>query len=350
MAGKLYGIGADEVSTHKFIAYNPINLVWNGATYVPWVKADFVSYGIDATVRDGTSEYIGDEPLGATRYGLWYWTGDPDTSYQTYSGELSDPYEPLQGTPIPDLRYLYEYIKLGNVLTDPDGNLVTFKNIRRQDTSAIIMADTAATRISAGAYMLPIAENGAVILYDISYSVGGNPVLLPNASFPPAVVVSPFHSYQDFITRWGSKNVILASNKESSNTVDMAAVGMSFAAARDEIYDRFRNTIYKVPFDWLPNGGVVPATISRAAMVLAYEDLYTMRGLRDAKDDPTGNKITRLAIKARQHLSLFAGGLRSLPAATKDGSTQGAHVIKNTDVNGGWQPDLVPTLIFRTYP
>jgi hypothetical protein len=76
-------VGQDNTSTHKFVVFNALGNVWNGTGYVPWVDANFTTYGISANrIGTSTNYYAADVP-GAVHEQLWLWTGVLSTSYQT---------------------------------------------------------------------------------------------------------------------------------------------------------------------------------------------------------------------------------------------------------------------------
>src|SRR5687768_15343710 len=85
----MQGIGKDNSSTHKFIAYDDLGQVSDGADYVTWVDADIADYLIDATRIGTTKGYFANNVTGASRWELWLWSGTLDeTSYPVYD-ELS---------------------------------------------------------------------------------------------------------------------------------------------------------------------------------------------------------------------------------------------------------------------
>jgi hypothetical protein len=171
---------------------------------------------------------------------------------------------------------------------------------------------------------------------------------------PPPVVgapVSPFHTYAEFLSRFGTKNVRRASNKDADSAdVDLTAVQSSFWFARDEIYDTFRYGLYAVPFDWTPNGGVVPETVKRWALNLAYGDLYEVRGWSDMTVQVAGqrnvpNKIYKLVKDTYMEMGLYRGGIRTMLALRNTGAPLGITAIRPTgDRVVRWiRPDQVPT-------
>lgn len=84
MAARLRGLGQDNTSTHKFVAYNATNQAWNGSAFEDWADANFSTYGITANRQGTTTRYVGDEPSGMVWYELWLWTGVLATSYPVY--------------------------------------------------------------------------------------------------------------------------------------------------------------------------------------------------------------------------------------------------------------------------
>lgn len=93
MLGRLRGIGQDNSSDHRFIAYDSQNRPYNAAgasagTFEAWDDASFADYGIAANRMGTTTRYTADEPIGAVRYELWYWTGSLATSYPVHEDDL----------------------------------------------------------------------------------------------------------------------------------------------------------------------------------------------------------------------------------------------------------------------
>lgn len=103
------------------------------------------------------------------------------------------------------------------------------------------------------------------------------------------VPVSPFFTWAQFSNRFGLKNIIQVSNKDTtmntgtnnqpipSGQPNWYAVQDALNYATDKIHNLLQGGILKIPLDFTPNGGVCPFRIGRAAMIIAYCDLLDMR-------------------------------------------------------------------------
>ena len=85
----MIGVGLNNSSAHKFVAYNAAGQAWNGASFENWADADFSSYGIASTRNGTTTTYVGTLPAGAAYWQLWYWTGTLATSYPVYDDTIT---------------------------------------------------------------------------------------------------------------------------------------------------------------------------------------------------------------------------------------------------------------------
>lgn len=129
-------------------------------------------------------------------------------------------------------------------------------------------------------------SDSVVVPFDPNFRYG-----VESSSPPSGDATSPYFTLQQFYNRWGEKNVRIASNKDNTTlTPNYDAIQDSFDYAASELTRAFMGGIYAVPLDFTPNGGVVPKTVSRWAMVIAYADLYDARG-QDEKDK-VWNKIS----------------------------------------------------------
>lgn len=84
----MQGTGLDNVSPHRFVAYNASGDVWDGAAYVTWNINDPSSYFLPADQIGDTAGYVygGSEPSGMARWELWYWAGQRDGSFAVDAG------------------------------------------------------------------------------------------------------------------------------------------------------------------------------------------------------------------------------------------------------------------------
>jgi hypothetical protein len=78
---------SDNASDHRFLFRNNVGRVWNGTTYVDYDEDDFADYDVAATAA-GDRVYTATAPADADSFELYWWTGDPDTSYAVYEGNF----------------------------------------------------------------------------------------------------------------------------------------------------------------------------------------------------------------------------------------------------------------------
>lgn len=103
---------------------------------------------------------------------------------------------------------------------------------------------------------------------------------------------SIYMTWAQFKNFWGLKNIVVASNKDNTSTTlpNLQAVQDAFDYASGEIHKIMRGGIWKIPLTFLD---ALDATIVRRwAMIIAFENLYCSRGLRE--DDPQGNRLAKL--------------------------------------------------------
>jgi hypothetical protein len=159
---------------------------------------------------------------------------------------------------------------------------------------------------------------------------------------------SPFFTYDQFIRRWGQKNVTVASNKDStSSEPDLDSVQDAFDVSTSEIYQAFSGGIYAVPLDFTPNDGIVPAMLKHWAMVIAFAYLYDARG-QDEKDR-AWNKISIQLKNVYMDMAQYRAGLKQLPAELSGEAPQETSQVSAVDVfeaSPDWwytrYPDAVP--------
>jgi hypothetical protein len=217
----------------------------------------------------------------------------------------------------------------------PDGVLTNFDSapvfedptatygLRRTDTAAVItpptVSVTAMTNSSTGVYTYTFEDLLPSIPYEYwlktTYLTS---VIRINRTFTGGADVassaeSPFFTTQQFLDRWGEKNVRIASNKDNTSAViNYDALQGSFDYATSEIYQAFRGGLYAIPLDFTPNDNIVPATVQRWAMIIAYADLYDARG-QDERDR-AWNKISTQLKAVYADMGMCRVGLKELPA------------------------------------
>lgn len=147
----------------------------------------------------------------------------------------------------------------------------------------------------------------------------------PISSYP----LSALFTWEQFVNRWGLKNIQNAANKDGTvpttppGNVNFGAVQDAFNYATDELYGSLRGGVLSVPLDFSdnPDGeGLVPPRVSRWAMILAYADLYDVRGWEDK--NKTTNRIWRAVEGVYSELMMVKSGCSPLPEA--------AHVSSGT--------------------
>jgi hypothetical protein len=224
MATTLIGYGKSGV-THDFFAYNANGAVWNGTAFVTPAAADFATYRIAAAeTATGSRRYVGTAPAGAIWYELRRRGASLAASSVVYEDEVEGAAELISGqtgTPLPPTRTLRAVVKTGTppAVTNTDGNVVWFRNIRRQDNGVSVMVDTLATQVATGVYDLVIPENGWALLYDEEFTVGGVPFHFDKTSFAPPAAVGGNHyaSEADVDLELGKANADINANLSSSN-------------------------------------------------------------------------------------------------------------------------------------
>lgn len=246
----------------------------------------------------------------------------------------------------------------GGVLTDLD-SVPVFEDptatygLRRTDTLATVTPPAVGTtlpKIATGTYQYTIEGLLENIPYEYWVRVVYSGITSRiNRTFTGAAdeagsAESPFFTTQEFLDRWGSKNVRIASNKDSSaTTINYDALQGSFDYATSEIYQAFRGGLYAVPLDFTPNDNIVPATVKRWAMVLAYADLYDARG-QDERDK-VWNKISMQLKAVYADMGMCRAGLKELPATLNGEVTLETGEVSAIDVF-----EASPTYWYTRYP
>lgn len=141
----------------------------------------------------------------------------------------------------------------------------------------------------------------------------------------PGDPVSDYHTYAEFLTRWGTENVRVSANKDNTDMedIDTVAVQQSFDFAASEITSYFSGGPYALPFVF---DGDVPATVKDWAMTLAYDHLYTSRGLEDKSANKEMNRIAKMRAAVYVDMGFHKSGIKSLSATrATDGSANTAH-------------------------
>lgn len=151
-----------------------------------------------------------------------------------------------------------------------------------------------------------------------------------------------YFTYDQFVARFGLKNVARHSNVDQDSTTqpDMTRLQFSFDVATEELHAFFAQGPYEIPFQF---SGDTPLIVSRWAMTLAYCDLYLARGMSDEKS-PT--KIQLMHRNTVREMAVYRGGLRELPTTTrKTGVADSVAAVSQRDVavaDGFRNPDQQP--------
>jgi hypothetical protein len=222
--------------------------------------------------------------------------------------------------------------------TDDDGminaDLVVFADpvntfgIKRNDTDQVLVpAGTPLPNLGPGIYQYGLVEPVSSLAYTywIRWTfLGVTQSREFNVTGVLAIPLSIYFTWDEFVRRWGLKNIAIASNKQNVNAnPDMNAVQDAFDYAYGEIQESFRGSMYSIPLSFVPNAGVVPPRVKRWAMIIAYADLYDVRGWTD--QDRTGNKISKLLKNTYDEMGLYRAGVRILPAVAD--ATSGGNLV-----------------------
>jgi hypothetical protein len=245
------------------------------------------------------------------------------------------------------------------VLSDPTGTY----GVRLLGSSEVHTdAGTVVPSLGNGQYAIGLTDliSGQVYEYVVKRTVGTS-IRYVRGTFiaeESAGPVSIFHTYDEFLDRFGQKNVARASNKDSDDKqVNLPAVQQAFDYASEQI-NHFFLGFYVIPLDWEPNSGIVPMTVRSWAMSLAYDFLYEARGfldvsspVRSARGGFSGskpdvrNKVSALAQSARNQMALYRGGLRELPAVRDTGAGREYLTVDFTFVLQIRDPDERPFIL-----
>lgn len=145
-------------------------------------------------------------------------------------------------------------------------------------------------------------------------STDTNNVITPTASY---------WTYTQFVNRWGLKNIIACSNKDAKSDIpNMVAIQDSFDYAVDEINNTQRGGVLSSPLDFSPwNSGIqpsppspiIPPTVGRWGMIIAYADLFDVRGWEDK--NVVGNRMRKLLGQTYDDMAMVCSGLKQINAA-----------------------------------
>lgn len=193
----------------------------------------------------------------------------------------------------------------------------TYGMRRVDDLSIVVPAGTIFPRKSVGRYELLVTDLIPGVEYDywIEWTFNGitqrqNRTFVADGGTP----TSPFTTYEKFITRWGESNIRNLSNKDNKSvSVNFSAVQDAFDHARGYVEETLEGGVIAVPIDLSLWDGAVPARLKDWIEVLAYDWLYTSRGLDD--NNRKGMKTSALVQAVRQELLFVKSGVLRLQAA-----------------------------------
>jgi hypothetical protein len=199
------------------------------------------------------------------------------------------------------------------VFSDPTG---TF-GLKRTDTDAILIADgVALANTATGIYEHTFTDPGGDIPYTywIEFVYNGETYRFEKSTISiSALPTCIYCTYDEFLRRWGTKNVLVASNKENTSAVvDTDAVQQSFDYAVSELHRLLRGGIWAIPLTW--ESGITEPIVKDWVMTIAYENLYNARGMRE---DKISTHLTRqLDIVFAKIAGAKSGQLFSIDALT----------------------------------
>ena len=148
---------------------------------------------------------------------------------------------------------------------------------------------------------------------------------------PPVLITGVptniYFTWQNFVNRYGLRNVTVASNKDStqntgtttipvpSGTPNYYFVQDSFNVSTDQFHRHLKGGVLAVPLIF--TGGVVPTDIGRLVMHLAWMDIYGSRGLEEnSKKQATQKYVMQLAETMDTIAAMRSGNLQ-VPEATQ---------------------------------
>lgn len=198
-------------------------------------------------------------------------------------------------------------IYVDGALTDAD-SLPTI-TIVRTDTNAVVQASIDMVRDSLGKYHFTLTGEATGVVYagTILTTVNSYTYTTTIDRSTTGTPACAYITYEEFVRRWGTKNVAKASNKDNNNTSpDMDSVQDAFDFAVSEI-EGAMSGIYVTPLDWSENSGVIDRRVKEWAKVIAWGYLYEARGWEESTNinrrTPT-NRIKLLVEGAYDSMSL----------------------------------------------
>lgn len=190
--------------------------------------------------------------------------------------------------------------------------------VYRTDTNAPVAAVVAG---SDATWTVTVTEPSPGLVYSFTLSItfpsgiGTASGTIQGSGSPTAL----YWTWTQFVNRWGMKNIATSSNKDNTSAIpNYVACQDSFNYAADEIHNNLRGGLLAVPLDFsafstLPLPASAPPTVSRWGMIIAYADLFDVRGWDDKSI--VGNRMKRLLAQTYDDIALYKCGLNQLEAA-----------------------------------
>lgn len=247
--------------------------------------------------------------------------------------------------PVP-LTFNFELRNEANVLVDPivppvlsDDVPATYGIKDEVLGTVFVAAGTAVTKDGVGLYHYTWNDAIADRTYRVSwkYDVGSGPQFLSYVKIAGAAEDDPtsrYTTYARFIRKFGTQNVIQATNKENNaKEVNKTLVQDAFDFADNEIDSELRGSIYAVPLDFTPWAGAVPYDIVNSTNILAFEYCYESKGFEEKNN--IRNKMKLMESEAYRILGRIRTGIRQINAklatATSGAEISGSAVTVNSD-------------------
>ena len=180
----------------------------------------------------------------------------------------------------------------------------------RTDTNATILSSVTMTAQGGGLYAYALIDPVPGLTYTatISWTYTNGQIGSLTSTFKGGGVGNPYFTWQQFVNRYGLRNVATYSNPDTTttnNTPNYVFCQDAFNAATDRFHDEMRGGLYAVPLTF--NDGIVPVTVSRIVMAFAISDLYTSRGVDDMKK-MAGVRYKAEEIRASDAIARYRSG------------------------------------------
>lgn len=225
--------------------------------------------------------------------------------------------------------------------------------IRTDNSQSVIPPGTPFIHDSTGLYHYTFDDPTPGLQYNFwRQVVVDGETLFDNASESANVPTptSPYWTWTQFTNRFGLKNIASCSNKDvKSDIPNYVAIQDSFDYAVDEIHTIQRGGVLATPLDFsaynmvqpgvqpLPPSPAIPPCVSRWGMIIAYADLYDVRGWEDK--NIVGNRMRKLLAQTYDDMALVSSGVKQILAAP-------AKDYHGCTVDQGIRPTFGPPSLF----